>query len=89
MLDMHNWQGRTPECEALMRQAVIWSMGHGLSGHILLLARGATNILLKLYHDSRSEILAGTDTTICQNYDEVVAELQKRGFKVSRECLMP
>jgi len=29
VLDMQHWQGRTPECEALMREAVAWSMAHG------------------------------------------------------------
>ena len=84
VLDMQHWQGRTPECEALMREAVAWSMAHGLRFRILLLERGPDNIYFKLTQKANPVIPSHADLAICQTYDEVVAALQQRGFTVSR-----
>ena len=89
VLDMQHWQGRTPECEALMREAVAWSMAHGLRFRILLLERGPDNIYFKLTQKANPVIPPNSNIAICQNYDEVVEALQQHGFSVSRECLMP
>ena len=85
VLDMQHWQGRTPETAELVNEATTWATDHGLRSHIVLLERGKTNILFQLYQHTRGFHPTERDTIICQNYDEVVDELQKRGFSVSRE----
>ena len=85
VVDMRHWQGRTPETAELVYEAAMWATDHGLRSHIVLLERGKTNILFQLYQHTRGFHPTERDTIICQNYDEVVDELQKRGFSVSRE----
>lgn len=85
VVDMRHWQGRTPESAELVYEAAMWATAHGLRSHILLLERGKASIFFQLYQNTRGYRPTESDTAICQNYDEVVEELQQRGFTISRE----
>ena len=87
VLDMQHWQGRTPECEALMREAVAWSMAHGLRFRVLLLERGPENIYFKLTQKANPIIPPGSNMVVCDSYAAAVEQLQQHGFPVTLQQL--
>lgn len=87
VLDMYGWQGRTPECEALMREAVAWSMTHGLRFRVLLLERGPENIYFKLTQKANPIIPPGSNMVVCDSYAAAVEQLQQHGFPVTLQQL--
>lgn len=89
VLNMHGWQGRTAGCDALMREAVAWTKGHGLRLRIMMLDKGAASIFFMFTQSSSSIFSEHRDVTVvaCQNYDEVYHELQQRGYVITRQQL--
>lgn len=87
VLDMFNWQGRTPECEPLMRDGVAWSKAHGLQFRILMMERGTTNLFFKLTQKANPVMPVGSDVVVCASYEEAVEQLQRRDFTISLQQL--
>lgn len=83
VLDMYEWQGRTPETTLLVRQGVTWAQAHGLRYSVILMAQGAASIFIKINQTTHPVIPADADITICQSYEEAVAQLQRRQFAIS------
>ena len=89
VLDMFGWQGRTPECEPLMREGVAWSKGHGLQFRIMLMSHGTANIFFQLTRMANPIVPSGSDMVVCQSYADAVAQLQQHGFNVTLQQLQP
>ncbi len=87
VLDMFNWQGRTPECEPLMREGVAWSKTHGLQFRILLMERGTANVFFKLTQTANPVMPAGSDFAVCASYEEAIERLHQRDFTLSLQQL--
>lgn len=89
VLNMHGWQGRTAGCDALMREAVAWTKAHGLRLRIMMLDKGAASVFFMFTQSSNSIFSENREVTVvvCQNYDEVFDELQKRGFAITLQQL--
>ena len=87
VLDMYGWQGRTPETTPLVRQGVAWANTHGLSCSVIIMEQGPASIFIKMNQTTNPVIPASADVTICQNYEEAMAELQRRQFAVTLQQL--
>lgn len=87
VLDMYEWQGRTPETTPLVRQGVAWANSHGLACSIILMAAGPASIFIRMHQTSNPVIPGDSDITISQCYEECVTQLQKRGFTITRQQL--
>ena len=83
VLDMFNWQGRTPECEPLMREGVAWSRSHGLQFRILMMERGSANVFFQLTQKANPVMPAGSDFAVCASHEEAIEQLRKRDFTLS------
>ncbi len=83
VLDMFNWQGRTPECEPLMREGVAWSKAHGLQFRILMMERGTANVFFKLTQKANPVMPVDSDFAVCASHEEAVEQLQQRDFTIS------
>lgn len=89
VLDMYGWQGRTPETTPLVRKGVIWANTHGLSCSVIIMEQGPASIFIKMNQTANPVIPADADVTICQNYEEAMAQLQRRHFTVPLQRLRP
>lgn len=87
VLDMFGWQGRTPECEPLMREGAAWSQSHGLQFRIMLLPRGTSNIYFQLTRISRPIIPSNSEVAVCDSYAGAVEALQQHGFIITEQQL--
>ena len=89
VLDMFGWQGRTPETTPLVRQGVAWTNTHGLSCAVIIMEQGPASIFIKMNQTANPVIPASADVTICQNYEEAMAQLQRRQFAISLQQIKP
>lgn len=87
VLDMFGWQGRTPECDALMREGVAWSKAHGLKFRIMLMSHGTANIYFQLTQIANPIIPSNSEMIVCQSYADAIAPLQQHGFDISLQQL--
>jgi hypothetical protein len=88
VLDMFNWQGRTPECQSLMREGVAWSQAHGLQFRVLLMEGGRDNLFYRLTRTVNPIIPHETDVAVCATHSEVIEELHKHGFGITESQLL-
>ena len=89
VLNMYGWQGRTPETTPLVRQGVAWTNTHGLSCAVIIMEQGPASIFIKMNQTANPVIPASADVTICQNYEEAMAQLQRRQFAISLQQIKP
>jgi len=80
---MDGWLGRTPESTELMREGIAWAEDHGLSCSVLVMAKGAANIFMKINQTTHPVIAKDADVTICENHKQAIELLHQRGFVIS------
>jgi hypothetical protein len=83
LVDMDGWLGRTPESTELMRDALAWAEDHGLCCSVLVMAKGAANIFMKINQTTHSVIRDDADITICETHRQAIQLLHQRGFVIS------
>jgi hypothetical protein len=83
LVDMNGWLGRTPESTELMREGMAWAEDHGLSCSVLVMAKGAANIFMKINQTTHAIIRDEADITICETHRQAIELLHQRGFVIS------
>lgn len=90
--DFGSWRsidqlGRLPEATPLVRWGD-WANGHGLACSMILMEARPANIFICMNQTSNPVILGDADVTICQSYEENVAQQQHLNrLKINRSFL--